>query len=266
MMKRCGIIYNNRRRDVEAFKNLTVKKLTKEGIEVWCETDECAKDNTDLIIILGGDGTILRGFREYMKLEVPFVCVNFGKVGFLSSVEPGAFIRYLPRLLNQDYYIEERSVLQFSIIDNNKANKSYYALNEIVIRSNKPVISRLSVYINGFLCMDVEGDGLICATSTGSTAYSLSAGGPIVDYHINGIVITPICSRGNVKPCIVAPDRNLQIFINDYRTDYIIVADGITSSNLSYQNQIKLSISPIVGKFVYLEKEHYYKKLSSIII
>jgi NAD+ kinase len=264
-MGKFGIIYNDQRRDIRAYKDLITQTLIEEGIEVWCETECCVKENTDLIIVLGGDGTILRSFKEYAELAAPFMCVNFGKIGFLTSVEPEAFFKCLPKLLKKDYYIDNRSVLEFNILKKKAPDYKHYALNEIVIRSCKPVVSRISVYIDGFLCMDVEGDGIICATSTGSTAYSLSAGGAIVDSHINGIIITPICARGNVKSYIAAPDRKVQICINDSRSDYIIAADGTTISDLSYESQIRLKISPMMGRFVYFEKDYYYKKLSSIL-
>lgn len=262
-MKRCGIVLNNKGRHIREYKNYLAKNLKDVQIEVWCEDDRnITTDHTDLIIVLGGDGTTLRAFRKYLYLNVPFMCINFGTVGFLSSIEPQQFMAYLPRIINEEYQSLNRSILQVAYFRNNTLINHYHALNEVVIRSNKPKVCRQSVYIDGCLCLEVEGDGIICSTSTGSTAYSLSAGGPVVDCELDSIIVTPICSRNNwARSYVASPQRKVQIISNDTISRSMLI-DGEELKNLSNGDMVIVKLAEAKAQFVQFSNDYHFNSLS----
>ncbi len=261
-MKRCGIVLNRNKKCVQVYSKLLIRKLEEEGIEVWWEDDqETQTDGTDVIIILGGDGTTLRAFRKYLDLNVPYICINFGKVGFLSSVEPEEFIDYLPRLVREDYYFEKRSILQVANFKSNRLMKDYYALNEVVIRSNKPKPCHQSLYVDGHFCLEVEGDGILCSTPTGSTAYSLSAGGPVVDLELESIIITPICAvNPSISSYVVSSQRVLHIMSNDLTMRRLII-DGEEIAVLSNLDMVSIKLAKNKAEFIQFHENRYLSLL-----
>ncbi len=161
---------------------------------------------SDLLIVLGGDGTLLSVARAVGELGIPIVGVNLGDLGFLTATTLGEMIPALEALLRGEMVIEERSLLATRVLRGGQTVGEWVALNDAVI--TKAAMSRiinLSVSIEGQHAIAYRADGLIVSTPTGSTAYSLSAGGPILYPTLDGIVVTPICSHTLTNRPIVVP-------------------------------------------------------------
>lgn len=160
----------------------------------------------DLVLILGGDGTFLRAVRAFARLDVPLVGINTGHLGFLTRIEADKVDSYLQAILAGEFSLEHRMMLAVD-------SEEHLALNDAVVKNSNPSrLARLNVYINGEFLADYDADGIIVSTPTGSTAYNISAGGPILDPQADVLVITPICPHSlSAKPIILPANRELAI-------------------------------------------------------
>ena len=226
-----------------------------------CTEDDIYNDS-DFIIVLGGDGTILSVARETYKSEVPILGVNLGHLGFLAEVEVKDLFDSLRAIFKDGLNIEKRMMLSASIIEKD-SSKEFHALNDIVItRGTLSHLITLNIYINGEYVASTNGDGLIISTPTGSTAYSLSAGGPIVSPQLPAIVITPICphSLSNRASIAVSEDDEVKIDLLDNRGDAYLMVDGQVGYKLSgdeekyaiiKKSKYKTSFVKLLGKTFY---------------
>ncbi len=168
----------------------------------------------DALICFGGDGTILHTSKSAARHGIPILGVNIGTVGFMAELESGE-MGLLSRLATDDYQIDERMTLYVRLLHEGRVIYRDVALNDAVI--TKGAVARViqpSVWLDGVKAMSFNGDGIIAATPTGSTAYSMSAGGPIVEPQADNIILTPICAH-NLQPrsLIAAPERKVEIQI-----------------------------------------------------
>lgn len=168
----------------------------------------------DALICFGGDGTILHTSKAAARCGIPILGVNIGTVGFMAELESGE-MGLLSRLATDDYHIDERMTLYVRLLHEGRVIYRDVALNDAVI--TKGAVARViqpSVWLDGVKAMSFNGDGIIAATPTGSTAYSMSAGGPIVEPQADNIILTPICAH-NLQPrsLIAAPERKVEIQI-----------------------------------------------------
>lgn len=174
-------------------------------------TEQEALERSDLVITVGGDGTILHAVSRAGAIRRPILGINLGRMGFLATVEPNE-LEQLHRLRDGDYLIQERSLLKACWGGN-----EYLALNDVVIA--KGFVShtiQYEVYCDDTQVSSYRGDGIIIATPTGSTAYSLSSGGPILDARSKGFVVTPICPHSlHTPPMVFAPDRKIKILTSE---------------------------------------------------
>lgn len=192
----------------------------------------------DLIISLGGDGTLLNVAKKY--IDTPVMGINTGNLGYLTVATKDELYDCLKVIKNNEFEIEERLML-----NGNMNSNSIIALNDIVIsRGNYAKMIDLKLYIDDRFVDTYRGDGLIISTPTGSTAYSLSAGGPIVEPSIDVVIITPICSHSiKQRPLVVSADSNIKI---ESQNNFMIVADGeegVTDNRIlisKYDKKIKL--------------------------
>lgn len=186
-------------------------------------------ENVDFVITLGGDGTILGVAREIVEYEIPILGVNLGHLGFITEVEIKELFYALEKVLNGDYNIEKRIMLHATVITKGKEVKSFYALNDICItRGYLSRMVKLNTYINNDFVDIYNSDGLLVSTPTGSTAYSLSAGGPIVNPTLNVMLITPICPHSlKSRTLVVSENDKIEIHVDGDSGDVIyITADG----------------------------------------
>lgn len=199
-MLHIGIIMHSRRADALAYASRIVAYLTKRGVSVSAEdefaADLCveafsAADKADVIISLGGDGTLLRGIQYAYRWEAPLLGINLGRVGFLTEAEPGNIEATLDAVIDGNYEVEERPVLHVEA-----AGQRWHALNDVVLsRGGRARLTTINAFVDDELSGRYVADGVVVATPTGSTGYSLSAGGPIISPKVDCMVITPICAH-----------------------------------------------------------------------
>ncbi len=151
-------------------------------------------EDTECVIVLGGDGTMIQAARDLAARDIPLIGVNFGKLGFLTELDQQNITEKLDALLEGRHETEHRMMLSGNVIRNGNSIGSHIALNDIVVNRSGPLrILDFRVYVNGKLLKQYRADGMIAGTPTGSTAYNLSAGGPLVEPKANLILLTPIC-------------------------------------------------------------------------
>lgn len=263
-MQTVGLYINKEKPQARIFAQVLLKHLRQKQVSVCLESENINRlANAELIIVIGGDGTLLEAFQEMGEYEIPFLCVNFGKTGFLSSIEPPEFFNYLPLILANKYALEEREVMEIFINRENGEVEHYYALNEVVVKSEGLKTCRQLLKVDGNILFEFEGDGIICASSTGSTAYSLSAGGSIVDPLIPAIIVTPICSKvASLLPMVLSADRTVELICNDDCDHRSVVGiDGQVINNLSREDVIVINRALHKAKFVQLKKERYFNRI-----
>ena len=182
----------------------------------------------DVILVFGGDGTFLGVARDACKHGTPILGVNLGGLGFLTEITVDEIYAISERILTGDYEIENRKMLRASIRRGGETVDSYDVLNDIVI--NKGAVARvidLSIYIEGSNVTTYKADGIILSTPTGSTAYNLSAGGPIVYPGLKVIIVTPICPHTLTnRPLIVPSDMKVEIKVSTEEPDTYLTLDG----------------------------------------
>ncbi|MBR4573527.1 MAG: NAD(+)/NADH kinase [Lachnospiraceae bacterium] len=159
--------------------------------------------DTEAVIVLGGDGTFIQCAGYLAPRKIPMIGVNLGHLGYLAEVEKEKITPALDSLINDDYTTEERMLLSGTLVIDKKEGGSFPAVNDIVVRSTDAGVGSFCIEVNGTYLTTVSGDGVIVATPTGSTAYNMSAGGPIIEPGSSMIVITPICPLEVVSRSVV---------------------------------------------------------------
>ena len=190
---------------------------------------ELAKDR-DLVIVVGGDGTLLHAARTFSDGRVPLLGVNLGRLGFLTDVSCDGMFDSLDQILSGNYEEEERWLLKTIISAGDEIISSTKALNDVVIHKwNSARLIEFETYINGQLVSDQRSDGLVISTPTGSTAYALSGGGPILHPSLNALVLVPICPHTlSNRPIVVDGDSRVEIRILSGHHQFVrITCDGL---------------------------------------
>lgn len=221
----------------------------------------------DLIIVLGGDGTILRVARKIYKSGIPILGVNIGHLGFLSSVEISDIEKALKNVRENKFTISERMMLRV-IIPQKEGNNEYVALNDIVL--SKGLLSRMvtfDIFVDDSFYISYKADGLIFSTPTGSTAYSFSAGGPVVYPTVNLINLTALCPISSlVKTSVLHPDSRIKIRVNTLGDNIFLTCDGHLELESSCHDQFVIESLPEKCKIIQFEDYDYFKILRNKII
>jgi NAD+ kinase len=209
-------------------------------------SDATARDlgeQCDLVVVLGGDGTILRILHEFGPRFCPLFGINIGSLGFLTSAGSADWMEAAKCLINGSYRVSERTLLQVELWREDSLVSAGLALNDAVVSRGE--ISRLiniEVRIDGATLSDYNADGLIVATSTGSTAYSLSAGGPVLTPNSGVFVVTPICPHVlTMRPVIVGNDAMIEITPGRDETDVFLTLDGQNATQIKANERIRIS-------------------------
>lgn len=219
----------------------------------------------EMVITLGGDGTLLNVARHAAKYNVPICGVNLGNLGFMAEIEVKRLEASLDRLIRKDYEIEERMMLEAEIKTDDDVLERYLALNDFVVTSgNFSRVMSYSLTVNdSFIDVQVA-DGVIISTPTGSTAYSLSAGGPVISPNVNAVVITPICAHTLHARSIVVSDRDIiKIGICDKNTDVVIAFDGQRGYKLHPGDEVTIYVAKYKTQLLRLSKYNFYDVLRS---
>lgn len=216
--------------------------------------------NADLVVCFGGDGTILHMAKAATRKGIPILGVNIGTMGFMAELESSELDK-LRQLAAGDYTLDNRMMLDVTVQRDRDIIFHDICLNDVVITKGAVArIVHLSVQCDGVQAMECGGDGVIVATPTGSTAYSLSAGGPIVEPDAGNIMITPICAHDVGSRCIVASDKRVvtvQMVRNARRNAYLSV-DGGKALRLNMGDVATIKKSPLETKLVRLKERSFY--------
>ena len=222
---------------------------------------------TECIIVIGGDGSMIHVVWRFGRMNLPFVGVNMGRVGYLTEIEPDNCREYLDALLNDEYVTESRMMLKGSINMAGKDLITCESINDIVIsRGDTAQIIRCEIFVNGELLYTYNGDGVIVSTPTGSTGYSLSAGGPIISPKASMILITPICPQSlNSRSVVLSADDEIEIKVDDYRKGVRMKAnvfsDGQKYAEISASDCIRIKKSDKIYSMLKIKKESFMETL-----
>ena len=211
----------------------------------------------DMAIVLGGDGTLLRAHNK-MKDEIPIFGINMGTVGFLTEIEVKHTFDALEDILRGNYYKEKRTRLMVS-----HENHNFKAMNEVVVMTDKPAkMLHFQILVDGEIIEELRADGLIISTPSGSTAYSMSAGGPIVDPKVGGFIINPICPyKIGARPFVVSDNSEITVKLLKKGKNAVFVMDGQINEEAKYEEEIKFKKSDKDAYFIRTSTKYFYEKV-----
>ena len=275
-MKRLGIITNSKRDKDFAFTRQIAEWLTERGVASTFAKPFVDISKIDLIdpatlaelsavIVLGGDGTILQAAQFAAPQDVPILGINMGTVGYITDVEGADAYLALERVLNGEFEIEERIMLEACLLDKPSNLQPFIALNEVYAARVLPQQMQVEVEIcvNGEFIANYRGDGVLVSTPTGSTAYNLSAGGPLLKPELGALVITPICPHSlSHRPIVISGNDIVRLRIADSNTPYgILVADGSTVAELNNTSVVDIRQSKHTTKMIKTNNLSFYDRL-----
>lgn len=205
---------------------------------------EKLKDKIDMLLILGGDGTMLYGARLLAGEKIPLLGINLGGLGFLTAAPAGEVYTALEKFTEGELGVEDRMMLDVEVVRNNEVIAEYKALNDVVIKANIARLICLDVAVDKEFVAKYRADGLIVATPSGSTAYSLSADGPILYPTIDSIILAPICPFNLTKRPVVVPDwMPVSILVNEDQPSMLLTLDGQLDMPLAGLDEVRIKKS-----------------------
>ena len=234
------------------------RQLRKKGVSVAAELELAKRGRLgggtylnelkgDLIVTVGGDGTVLKTAMTIPEQDTPILAVNMGRRGYLTEVEPSRAIAAIEAFRKGNYRLEKRAKLAVDMNGTHVVD----ALNELVVSSGSPAkMLDLRITVDAQRLISFRGDGVIVSTPTGSTAYAMSAGGPIVDSYVDAFVVTFICPLDSVRPTVVAMDRTLTIETATPKLKALVVADGRFQRELLQDVKLRIRKSEHYTAFV----------------
>ncbi|MDY6821499.1 MAG: NAD(+)/NADH kinase [Deferribacterota bacterium] len=256
-MKTVAIIAKPHAENVVNLLEEIVKLLDESNIEVLYDkraasilnlsnhsSEEDIREGSDLVIVLGGDGTLISAVRIVGDKEVPIMGINMGRLGFLTEIRAGEAVNMLKNVIKGDYCAENRMKLHCDLFENKQSKFATDVLNDIVI--NKGALARMidvELFIDDHFVNSLRADGVIFSTPTGSTAYNLAAGGPIIYPTLNSIIITPICPHSLThRPIVVSRRSKIVVVMKNSNEQIYLTCDGQIGQKLK-NNDIKLNIT-----------------------
>ena len=245
-------------------KNLFKEKFKEAGFDV----SEEFSDDTELVVCVGGDGSFLKTVRDFDYPEVPIVGINTGHLGFFPEIVPDKIDEFIESYLDENYMIQEVPLLR-AMICTNKSCVNFFALNDVTIKGDKSRTVHLKLLVNGKKVENFSGDGMIICSQTGSTAYTYSAGGSIIDCNIDAIQLTPLSPintnayRSFTSSIIFSKDTEISI-IPEYRFEdsILIVIDGV-ELRFKQITDINICTSDVKLKLLRLSDYEFWDRVSA---
>ena len=256
-MIKLSIIYNNEKESaINIYKELLEFLKSKKEFEIL---DEENLYKANYIVIIGGDGTLLRAFRNIKNKKAKIIAINSGTLGYLTEIRKDKYKEIFENIQKNKISIEERFFFMVNI-----GNRRYKALNEVFLTRDtiKRNIVASEIYVNDKFLGKFKGDGVIISTPTGSTAYSLSAGGPIVTPEQKLFIITPIAPHNlNTRPIILSGDVKIVLTLAAPSEFGIVNIDGHTHNKINIEDEVEISYSEESLKIVLPDERNYYNVL-----
>lgn len=272
MLKTIAIFYQGRKQDTSNFAAQLVPVLQKQGYNVRMidtreEGEECADPSlkgSDVVLVLGGDGTIVHAARLCSCIDVPIVGINFGRVGFLTELEPDDVSRDLSHYLDGDVsvWVDKRAMLR-AVLQQDGHSEEFLALNEIVIaRGTWPRGVQVRVWVDDYYYNTSYADGMIVSTATGSTAYNLSVGGPLLHPQVQSSVLTPIAPHlASDRSLVLHPEARVKLQIFTHSQHGVFSADGQMNREIKNGAIVTIQKSPYVTKFLRRRPPTYFYQI-----
>ena len=276
-INKVGIISKPKKTEIREIVPPLLQWLRERNIEVFIDketgaivesSEKCLTRNempaqSDLLIVLGGDGTLLATARALNRKPVPILAVNLGGLGFLTVITREELYPTLERVLSGDFRTERRVQLEGELIRADEAIASFLALNDVVL--NKGAIARVldfELRVNGLFVSTYKSDGLIVSTPTGSTAYSLAAGGPIIVPTVEAFIVTPICGHTLTNRPVVLPDTvTIEVVVKSQREAAYLTVDGQVGIAAYSEDLVRLKKAPSYVELIQPFHKHYFQIL-----
>jgi NAD+ kinase len=271
MARTVGILFQEHSEGAGELAKALAARLGAEGRSAWLEAlqkrDAQVSDQlvgTDIVLVLGGDGSLLSAARMCAEAGIPLLGINFGRVGFLTELEPTEVDEKLPLYLSGDYWIDERAMLQAEVAAGEVQHR-FIALNDmVVVRGALPRVIRVKVWLDGHYYNTTVADGIIVSTATGSTAYNLAAGGPILHPQVRSSVLTPIAPHlAADRSLILEPNAVATLELQPGSDGAILSADGQTNLTLNAGAQVTIRSSQYVTRFLRRRPPTYFYRILS---
>lgn len=245
------VVNRNRQEAIEAESKIKSTLVDFEFVE---------DGDAEIVIVLGGDGTILRGAVIARRLGVPLLGINLGRVGFLAEVEKSTFEEIASAIIAKNYEIDPRLFLEYEIERSGAVISNGWALNEVTIECERGTMIELMLQIDGRPISSWWADGLIVATPTGSTAYAFSVGGPIIWPQTDALVVTPIAAHALfTRPLVIPPTSDIAIDI--LSADGIVKADALRFDSLEVGDRLKVKRAAEPIKLAHVHKSNFSDRL-----
>lgn len=250
-LKNISVVYNEDVKESLDVANITKNLLFKKGLDAKVSPSSKFESDASLVITIGGDGTLLKAARFYAPKKTPILGINLGRLGFLAQANIDEIEDSIEKLIKGEYRIESRMMLS-------SFNDNVLALNDIVIKGDSfSRTSKLFLSINDKVVCDYLADGIIISTPTGSTAYTLSAGGPVLVPGLNAIVIVPICAHTlTARPLVIPAEEEIKITSCKTCNKLKMSADGQDTIDISKDDCVVIKKSNIEARLIILEKEN----------
>lgn len=272
-MKKIAIIANLVKEKVPNVMRKLIRDMEKKNVEIFLLKDaaehikrkdlkadeEKIRNNAQVLISLGGDGTLLKSAKIVQDANIPILGVNMGGLGFLTKITYKDLNKALELLFEKKYSVEKRSMLEIKVSGN---SQKLFALNDVVLsRGASARIVELKTFIDGHYLTTFASDGLIVSTSTGSTAHSLSAGGPIIHPSMDCILVVPICPHTlSNRPIVVPSESKIKVkILTKNSVDYAV--DGQLGGKLDRGDEIEVRLAPFATSLIRLRQKNFYELL-----
>ena len=271
-MKAIAIFFQGHKQDTSVVANQLIPALEQQGYDVRSidsryegeEIPDPLIKGCDLALVLGGDGTILHAARLCAFANLPIVAVNFGRVGFLTELEPAEVLEKLPHYLKQDgsVWVDKRIMLE-ATLDQNGTQEKFLALNDVVIaRGMWPRMVQISIWVDDYYYNTTHADGIIVSTATGSTAYNMAVGGPLLHPQVQSIVLTPVAPHlASDRALILPPDARIKLQIFTGSQEGVFSADGQMSREIKHGATIHVQKSQWITRFLRRRPPTYFYQL-----
>jgi NAD+ kinase len=257
---RVGLIAARSKEEAQSLAPIVAKALADRGVDVVAEENlglgESARDQVDAIVVLGGDGLMMRAANAYP--DVPLLGVNFGNVGFLALVERRDWREAIDALLTGNYAIQEGPTLQATRVREGEEANQGWAINDVVLRAGLRMVD-IEIYIDGHYVNTYPGDGMIVATPHGSTAYGMAAGGPILTAGVRGFAIVPINCHSPIRtPFVVSEGATIEMVVATNR-DASLILDGREHDSLQFRDIVRVTRGEHVFRLITLQSTNFYE-------
>lgn len=266
-LKKIGILYHPKVESTRAKANELESFISKQGVAVWVESSwdtekaNARMNGTDLLLTVGGDGTILRAIQAVIPVMTPIIGINQGKLGFMTEIDNDEAVKRLPTILAGKGWTDERAMLQVELESGGKKLQVFHALNDVVLaRGAIARLIRVDVSIDGQPLATYKADAIIAATATGSTGYALAAHGPIMYPQSPDMVLVPVAPHLSLPyPLVISGNSEILLHLNSYH-DATLSIDGHINLTLINGDTVTIRRSPYIARFRRLREEDSFFK------